>query len=118
MVSGQGGFAGQSAADRASAILKEDPPELRATGRNIPAAVDRVVRHCLEKNPGERFQSAHDLAFHLETASPDSEASAALTVPAQRQKRIRSLGWVIACLVILAAGGAGWWYRGKLQPDR
>ena len=117
MLSGQRAFAGQSAADRASAILKEDPPELRATGRNIPAALDRIVRHCLEKNPEERFQSAHDLAFHLETASPDSEASTGLVAPAQRQKRLRLTAWVIAPLAVLAALGAGWWYRGRLQPD-
>jgi len=118
VLSGQRAFAGQSAADRASAILKEDPPDLRATARNIPAAVDRVVRHCLEKNPEERFQSAHDLAFHLETASPDSEPSAALLVPAHRQRRLRLLAWAIAPLVIVAAAGLGWWYRGRLQPDR
>jgi eukaryotic-like serine/threonine-protein kinase len=122
MLSGQRAFAGRSAADRASAILKEDPPELRATGRNIPTAVDRIVRHCLEKNPQERFESARDLAFHLETALPDSEPGAAVLVPAQHQWRTRSLGWVtaclaIVCLTILAAVGAGWWYRGRLQRD-
>ena len=57
---------------RASAILKEDPPELVATGRNISAGLDRVVRHCLEKNPEERFQSARDLAFHLESTASNS----------------------------------------------
>ena len=58
-------------ADTASAILKEDPPDLLATGRNIPVALDRIVRHCLEKNPEERFQSARDLAFHLESSPSD-----------------------------------------------
>ena len=75
------------------------------------------MRHCLEKNPEERFQSARDLAFHLETASPDSEPSAALLAPAHAQKRLRLLAWLIAPLAILAAAGAGWWYRGRLQPD-
>jgi eukaryotic-like serine/threonine-protein kinase len=117
MLSGQRAFAGRSAADRASAILKEDPPDLRATGRNTPAALDRIVRHCLEKNPEERFQSARDLAFGLEAASPDSEPSAAVPPPFQRKRSARSLVWVIACLAVLAAAGIGWWYRGRLQPD-
>src|SRR6266571_673651 len=73
MLSGQRAFAGRTGADRASAILKDEPADLRSSGRNIPLALDRIVRHCLEKNPEERFQSARDLAFHLETASPDSE---------------------------------------------
>ena len=52
-------------ADTASAILKEDPADLLAGNRKIPPSFDRIVRHCLEKNPEERFQSARDLAFHL-----------------------------------------------------
>src|SRR5579863_8020635 len=48
-LSGQRAFGGQSAAERASAILKDDPPDLRATGKNIPVALDRIVQHCLEK---------------------------------------------------------------------
>jgi Tol biopolymer transport system component len=115
-LSGQRAFAGRSAADRASAILKEDPPDLRATGRNVPPAVERIVRHCLEKSPGERFQSARDLAFHLETAPPDSETGAAVPRVAQKRRTL-SAGWVIACLAILAAAGAGWWSRGRLQAD-
>src|SRR6202040_2303279 len=66
-LSGQRAFEGRTPADRASAILKEDPPDLPAMGRNTPASLDRIVRHCLEKNPEERFQSARDLAFHLES---------------------------------------------------
>jgi serine/threonine protein kinase len=117
LLSGQRAFAGRSAADRASAILKDDPPDLRASGRNIPPALDRIVRHCLEKSPEQRFQSARDLAFHLETASSDSEATLAFHAPAQSHGKRRSLGWLIACLAILTAAGAGWWYRGRLQPD-
>ena len=26
---------------------------------------ERIVRHCLEKQPGQRFQSAQDIAFDL-----------------------------------------------------
>src|SRR5579859_2944199 len=115
-LSGQRAFTGRSAADRASAILNDDPPDLRAAGRNIPAGVDRIVRHCLEKNVEERFQSAHDLAFHLETLSTESEPSTTLP-SAVHKKRVLPVAWVIACLAILAAAGAGWWYRGRFQSD-
>ena len=116
MLSGQRAFAGGSSADRASAILKEDPPDLRATGRNIPPAMERIVRHCLEKSRDERFQSARDLGFHLETVLTDSEPNAAASFPLQK-KRIFPLGWVIAGLAILAAAGAGWWSRGRAPSD-
>jgi eukaryotic-like serine/threonine-protein kinase len=117
MLSGQRAFPGASAADRASAILKEDPPELRATGKNIPAAMERIVRHCLEKSPEERFQSARDLGFHLETVLTDSEPSGPAATPIAGKKKALPLGWIIACLAILAAAGAGWWFRGRLQSD-
>jgi serine/threonine protein kinase len=58
MVSGKRAFHGETSVEVMSAILKEDPPELTETGRNIPPSLERIVRHCLEKNPEERFQPA------------------------------------------------------------
>src|SRR5580698_5051733 len=66
MLSGRRAFHGDSAVDTMSAILKEDPPDLAETNRNVSPALERIVRHCLEKNPAERFQSARDVAFNLE----------------------------------------------------
>src|SRR5580698_2793962 len=84
MLSGERAFGGHSSADRASAILKEDPPDLLTSGRSVPAAIDRIVRHCLEKDPEHRFQSARDLAFHLESSATLSESSAKAALPLQR----------------------------------
>ena len=69
MLSGTRAFHGDSAADTMSAILREDPPELSLTNQNLPPGLERIVRHCLEKNPEQRFQSARDLAFDLESLS-------------------------------------------------
>ena len=75
MLAGKRAFHGDSAADTMSAILKEDPPELTETNRNVPPALERIVRHCLEKNPSERFQSARDVAFNLEALTDISNSS-------------------------------------------
>ena len=75
MVSGKRAFHGDSPADTMSAILKEDPRELAETGRNIPPALQRIVNHCLEKSPGQRFQSAGDVAFNLESLTEISAPS-------------------------------------------
>jgi serine/threonine protein kinase len=69
MLCGKRAFHGDSAADTMSAILKEDPPDLSITNQNIPAGLERIVRHCLEKSPEQRFHSAHDVAFDLEALS-------------------------------------------------
>ncbi|MFN8009457.1 MAG: serine/threonine-protein kinase, partial [Terriglobia bacterium] len=67
MLSGQRAFGGPTPADTMSSILHHDPPELTNIEGGLPPALDRVVRHCLEKNPEERFQSARDLTFALDS---------------------------------------------------
>ena len=69
MLSGSRAFQRDTAAESMSAILREEPPDLSATNKNIQPGLERIVRHCLEKNPEERFHSAHDLAFDLQALS-------------------------------------------------
>ena len=69
MLSGHRAFHGDSAIETLNAILKEEPQELSSTNSNIAPALERVVWHCLEKNPERRFQSATDVAFALESLS-------------------------------------------------
>jgi len=65
MVSGKSPFHRETAADTASAILKEDPQPLALSVPAAPPSLDRLVQHCLEKRPEDRFASARDLAFAL-----------------------------------------------------
>jgi serine/threonine protein kinase len=107
MLAGQRAFRGDSAAETMAAILREDPPDLAVTNRNISPGLDRIVRHCLEKNPERRFQSASDVAFDLETLSglstPRIDGSAA---PVRVGRRV-TLGAAGAALV-LAGLLMGW----------
>ncbi len=81
MLSGRRAFHADTAADTISAILTRDPPDLSETNRRIPEALDRIVRHCLEKSPEARFHSASDIAFDLEAISGTSLVSATGTAP-------------------------------------
>src|SRR5262245_41006170 len=69
MLTGRGPFHRDSAPEIMSAILRDDPPELSNSSRGVPPALDRIIRHCLEKRPEDRFQSTRDVAFALETLS-------------------------------------------------
>jgi serine/threonine protein kinase/Flp pilus assembly protein TadD len=69
MLSGQKPYLGHSSADVISAILKEEPRDISEIDSTIPLAVRRIVNRCLEKNLNDRFQTARDLAFALETAA-------------------------------------------------
>src|SRR6266498_208460 len=85
MLSGVRAFHRDSAAETMSAILREEPPDPSATNKSVPPGLERIVRHCLEKNPEERFYSARDLAFDLEALSGESVPGArAATVTAPR----------------------------------
>jgi Tol biopolymer transport system component len=108
MLSGKRAFHGDSAADTMSAILKEDPPDLSMTNQNISPGVERIVRHCLEKNPEQRFHSAHDLAFDLTALSglsaPGRAAAAETLFSGAGRRRLLLTG--AAALALLAVAGA------------
>jgi Tol biopolymer transport system component len=94
-----------------SAILREDPPELSVTNQNISPGLDRIVRHCLEKNPEQRFHSAHDLAFDLETLSGVSapRSAAAGAAPVSWARRLP----LLAGIALGLAGMAAAYFAGK-----
>jgi WD40 repeat protein len=104
MLSGKRAFHGDSAVDTMSAILKEEPPDLAETNRNVSPALERIVRHCLEKNPAERFQSARDVAFNLEalTDISGSTRGGVRAIP-EASPRSRWLIPVVAGLLVLAS---------------
>src|SRR4029434_3591160 len=68
MLSGSRAFKKGTGAETMTAILNEDPPEFSPKVAIAPA-LDRIVRHCMEKQPGQRFQSASDIAFDLQSVS-------------------------------------------------
>jgi len=117
MLSGKRAFHGDTAADTMSSILKEDPPDLSETNRNVSPALERIVHHCLEKRPEARFHSASDIAFDLEHLSGVSSASTKVTPaeaapPSRRMPLLLASGLGLA-LVMLALG---WWLGHSSNP--
>lgn len=89
MLTGRQPFRGESPIETLNSILKDDPPDVVELNPRVPSAIDRVVRHCLEKNPEERFQSARDVAFDLGALS--GLTSQAIFRPSLRNLRWRDL---------------------------
>jgi len=109
MVSGKRAFKGDTSVETMHAILKTDPPELSESGLNVTPGLDRIVRHCLEKEPPLRFQSARDLAFDLESLS--SVSSAAKPVATSRladAARLRTPLLIAVPALLLVAAVAFW----------
>ena len=108
MISGKRAFQGDTTADTISSILKEEPPELSATGRDVPPLLERIVHHCLEKDPTARFQSARDIVFALEAFPHASTSPGATTrVSSARTHKSRRPWLVPALLGVLAVLVAG-----------
>ena len=110
MVTGKQIFRKPTKADTISAILHEDPPSISQLAPTTPPGLQRVVHRCLEKNPEQRFHSAHDLAFALEALS-DTSASAIST--ANRTVSVRKWAWIAAAAVVIAVTTAlvSWWRK-------
>jgi Tol biopolymer transport system component len=121
MLSGRRAFHGESAAETMSAILKEDPPELSDTNKSVSPALERLVSHCLEKNPEARFHSARDVAFALEALSgsaavTNERTTAQSFVPAIFAVR-RWLVWALVAIGLLLLAIVAWTYLHRQRTD-
>ncbi|HZI66856.1 MAG TPA: serine/threonine-protein kinase, partial [Thermoanaerobaculia bacterium] len=120
MATGKKPFLGKSQASLIAAILDATPPPVSSISPMTPPALDRVVKTCLEKDPDDRFQTAHDARLQLEwIAEGGSQAGLPTPVVARRKSRER-LGWIAAAVLALAAAGLGVAYlrRGSPSPPR
>lgn len=103
MLTGRRAFRRDSTAETISAILNDDPAGVSSVRAEVSPAIDRIVQHCLEKRPSERFQSARDVAFALEALSGSSSSIKESIAPAPKRNVERWL-WagVTAALAVLA----------------
>jgi len=109
MLSGRKPFEGESAAETMAAIVQKDPPELADSTGRFPSHIERILRHCLEKRPEDRFDTAHDLAFALETAAGGAATSGSSRVVETAPKSLlrRFLAPLAVIGIALAAFLAG-----------
>jgi Tol biopolymer transport system component len=103
MLSGRRAFHGPTPVETMNAILKEEPPEIAGSSLAVPASLERIVRHCLEKNREERFQSAQDLSFALEALSGSSSQVGRVAAGARGRPRASR---ALRAAALLAAGAA------------
>src|SRR6516225_904950 len=119
MVTGKQPFRKPTSADTMAAILNEEPSSISQITPTTPPGLQRVVHRCLEKDPEQRFHSAHDLAFALEALSDSAiTMPSGAHVPAREgwsRRRIAVAG-VITAVVLAIAGIAYFWLRPEPSP--
>jgi eukaryotic-like serine/threonine-protein kinase len=108
MLTGRRAFSRDTAAETMTAILREDPPDVASGAALVPPAVARTVRRCLEKRPGERFQSARDLAFALETSLETISVAPDIVSAAGRPAIRRHSRWLLLAAGIVIGAATVW----------
>lgn len=114
MATGGPAFAGKSRASLIAAILSSEPQPMAFLQPKTPAALERVVKKCLAKDPDERWQSANDLSSELSWIGESAGHTAgAAPLPAGKKTR-EALAWLLASVLTVALiVGLIWWRSSK-----
>jgi len=118
MVTGKPAFEGKTRTGLIAAIVSSQPPPVSSLVPVSPPALDHVIQKCLEKEPDDRWQSAHDVAGELRwIAEAGSQSGPALASPGRRRSRRRAAIALAAGLVGIALGATGTFVlRGAARP--
>jgi serine/threonine-protein kinase len=111
MIAGRNPFARATNADSMAAVLQEEVPELADSGKQIPPEAERVLHHCMEKKPADRFQSARDLSFAMRALLNDSLLPGAPAVRSTRVPHFPGRAAAVAVAGILVAALVIYWFR-------
>ncbi len=106
MLAGKPAFVAESAVEVMHAIVHNDPEPLPDT---VPNGLQAIVARCMEKKPGQRFQSARDLAFALRSLSNNSGVG----LPRIARKSKFSLWPALAAAFAVAAIGVTYLWMQK-----
>lgn len=114
MIAGRRAFDGESQLSVLSAILRDQPKRIREVAAGIPGGLERIVEHCLEKDPRQRFQHMADLKFSLEALrdGPGQEPSGVARVrPPGRRLALTVLVLSAITLAVFALAVRPWGFR-------
>jgi hypothetical protein len=119
MATGRRAFEGATQASLISSIMRDAPRPMTELAPMSPPALERVVRHCLAKDPDDRIQTAHDVKLQLEgIAEPGSQVGAQVSVVAPRRGAGRErLAWTLVAVAAIAAAAFGTLLMMKRAPS-
>ena len=100
LLTGSRAFRGETEVDTMTAVLREEPPEESLDQAAIPPGYRGLVKHCLEKDPESRFQSAKDLAFALQALTGPSSSSVLHPTSPPRMRQV--LPWAVGAVLTVA----------------
>ncbi len=124
MLTGRRAFQGDTFAEVMAAIVKVDPLEITTANYQIPPHLERVTRHCLEKRPERRFQTASDLGFAIEAVSSFSDSQPQLMLKSGEPEKAATTNfkrerymWAAISLLLAAGLISTMWFLRPSSPE-
>lgn len=112
MVTGQRAFQGETRLSVLSAILRAEPRPVREVAGAVPREVERIITHCMRKEPPRRFQHMVDVKTLLDEIKEESD-SGRLVVAGVAAAPARRMFWpLLAAALLLIAAGLVFWLIG------
>jgi TolB-like protein/Flp pilus assembly protein TadD len=102
LVTGSRPFSGGTGAETLAAILRDEPADPSRSATSIPADLAGVIRHCLEKQRGKRFQSARDLGFALNAILAGTPVGATASSVDRRRRSFVTVGIATVAVILTA----------------
>lgn len=127
MLTGRRAFQGDTFAEVMAAIVKTEPPEISTANPQIPLSLAHVTRHCLEKRPERRFQTASDLSFAIEAVAVFSDSQSQLLLKPASEPELEKAGatffkrerfvWAAVSLLLAVGLLATWFFLRQPAPE-
>jgi eukaryotic-like serine/threonine-protein kinase len=120
LVAGKRPFSGKSQISLASSILESDPAPISTVKPQTPAAFEHLVTTCLQKDPEQRYQTAHDIKLELQWIAADKSAPAAAPVtpaPSRSRERLAWAAALVAAIVLTAVAAIFFYHPAQLAPS-
>src|SRR5262249_13795852 len=103
LLTGQSPVAGGTLAQKVAKHLNAQPPPIDKFRKDVPSAVQQILRRMLGKRPEDRFQTPADVVQALTSVVGANSAADQLTKVGFNRRRRIAIGWV-AALLLLAIG--------------
>jgi formylglycine-generating enzyme required for sulfatase activity/dienelactone hydrolase/predicted Ser/Thr protein kinase len=110
MTTGRHPFAGDNSASILSSILRDRPSPITQLVASAPAALDRIIRRCLEKDPDLRYPAASALRDDLRALHGATTSGRLALDAGTRMSRPLRIGLAVLATAVLVALAAGWWF--------
>lgn len=117
MSTGSRAFKGKNRTSLIGAIVGGQPQPVAQIRPQTPPPLDHLIVKCLEKDPDDRWQSAHDIAEELRWfGEAGSQAGAGIGLT-RRGLRRRIIAGALLLAGIALGAGAHWWLARQIAPS-